>query len=76
LTSASNEDFGLKRISLENWLKAEPAWRFFGVLAELPNPSDPWVEEILSFDLVLDYHEMSFHVAATRLEPSPQTTDD
>jgi hypothetical protein len=49
-TSQSNE-FGHKRLTLENWLTVDPAWSGVVMSSSLPNPSEAWVYDLIQTEL-------------------------
>jgi hypothetical protein len=44
-------EFGFKRVSEENWLSIDPTWGAFGADIQNAFPCDPWVGEVLRYDL-------------------------
>ena len=53
MTNLKDSEFGFKQVSPENWLKIDPVWGAFGAVAEQPDPFDPWIVEVLGFNLSL-----------------------
>jgi hypothetical protein len=47
------EVFGFKRLTLDNWLRVDPAWSGVVMSASRPDPSDAWVFDIVQSELSL-----------------------
>jgi hypothetical protein len=44
-------DFGFKRLSVENWLTVDPAWAGVAMSASRPDPSEAWVHDLSQITL-------------------------
>jgi hypothetical protein len=45
------EVFGLKRLTVDNWLSVDPAWGGVVMSPSRPDPSEAWVFDIVRSDL-------------------------
>jgi hypothetical protein len=44
-------EFGYKRLTLENWLMVDPAWSGVVMSSSRPNPSEAWVHDLIQTEL-------------------------
>jgi Domain of unknown function (DUF4145) len=44
-------EFGYKRLTLENWLTVDPAWSGVVMSSSQPNPSEAWVYDLIQIEL-------------------------
>src|ERR1700679_403437 len=44
-------EFGFKRITVENWLTVDPIWRSFVMSDTLSDPSEAWVSDVVRANL-------------------------
>jgi hypothetical protein len=51
MTASQFNEFGFKRLSVENWLTVDPVWGVFVNPPEVLNPSEGWVHDVLKPNL-------------------------
>jgi hypothetical protein len=47
MTGSESNDFGFKRLSLENWLTIDPAWNGVVMSASRADPTEAWVDDLV-----------------------------
>ena len=50
-SAAPSNEFGYKRLTLENWLTVDPAWSGVVMSSSRPDPSEAWVYDLIQTEL-------------------------